>query len=69
MRFTIKTRGMFILEKIGAFEVPTKVAVILALAATLSTLLEARDDIQRIFERSETLLGAWGRPRCVSFDA
>ncbi|KAF8929473.1 hypothetical protein BGZ58_008928 [Dissophora ornata] len=52
MRLTVKTRGMFILEEIGAFKVPIKVAGIPALAATLPTLLAARDDAQKI-------LGEW----------
>ncbi|KAG0000754.1 hypothetical protein BGZ65_004086 [Modicella reniformis] len=50
MRLTIKTHGMFIIDEIGAFEVPIKVAVIPALGVTLPTLLAARDDIQRIWD-------------------
>ncbi|KAF9273030.1 hypothetical protein BGZ88_004150 [Linnemannia elongata] len=61
MRLTIKTRGMFILEEIGAFEVPTKVAAIPALAATIPTLLAAQDDVQQILEGNmNTLKRSWG---------
>ncbi|KAG0351771.1 hypothetical protein BGZ54_003107 [Gamsiella multidivaricata] len=61
MRLTIKTRGMFILEEIGAFEVPTKVAGIPALAATLPTLLAARDDVQQILDGDMNgLKRSWG---------
>jgi hypothetical protein len=61
MRLTIKTRGMFILEEIGSFEVPTKVAAIPALAATIPTLLAARDDIQQILDGNmNTLKRSWG---------
>ncbi|KAI1290661.1 hypothetical protein EDD11_009087 [Mortierella claussenii] len=61
MRLTIRTRGMFLLEEIGAFEVPTKVASIPALAVTISTLLAARDDVQQILDgEMNALKRSWG---------
>ncbi|KAG0238186.1 hypothetical protein BGX31_003359 [Mortierella sp. GBA43] len=61
MRLRVKTRGMFMLEEIGAFEVPTKIALIPALAATLPTLLEAQGGIQRILDGDmNTLKRSWG---------
>ncbi|KAK5801651.1 hypothetical protein F5H01DRAFT_372188 [Linnemannia elongata] len=61
MRLTIKTRGMFILEEIGAFEVLTKIAAIPALAATIPTLLAAQDDVNQILEGDmNTLKRSWG---------
>ncbi|KAG9061598.1 hypothetical protein KI688_007177 [Linnemannia hyalina] len=56
MCLTIKTRGMFILEEIGSFEVPTKVAAIPALAATIPTLLAARI----LDGNMNTLKRSWG---------
>ncbi|KAF9947582.1 hypothetical protein BGZ72_010457 [Mortierella alpina] len=61
MRLAIKTRGMFVLEEIGAFEVPTKIAAIPGLAATIPALLAARDDVQQILDENiNTLKRSWG---------
>ncbi|KAF9176467.1 hypothetical protein BGZ51_000582, partial [Haplosporangium sp. Z 767] len=42
MRLSTKTRGMFLLEEIGSFVVPTTVAMIPSLLATLPTVLVAK---------------------------
>ncbi|KAF9343532.1 hypothetical protein BGX26_005586, partial [Mortierella sp. AD094] len=42
MRLQVKTRGMFYLEEVGSFEVPTKISSITSLVTTLPTLLEAQ---------------------------
>lgn len=42
MRLTTRTRGIFLLEEIGVFVVPTTIAMIPSLFATLPTLLAAK---------------------------
>lgn len=42
LRLSPKTRGMFLLEEIGTFVIPTTIAMIPSLFATIPTLLVAR---------------------------
>ncbi|KAG0196578.1 hypothetical protein BGX28_009964 [Mortierella sp. GBA30] len=60
MRLSTKARGMFLLEEIGSFIVPTTIAMIPSLFATLPTLLVAKSDIQKIGNSNvNTLKRSW----------
>ncbi|KAF9954738.1 hypothetical protein BGZ65_003841, partial [Modicella reniformis] len=48
MRMTVRSRGVYYLEKVGVFVVPTTLTTIPALLATLPTLQAAQDDINEL---------------------
>ncbi|KAG0247349.1 hypothetical protein BG011_001637 [Mortierella polycephala] len=50
MRLTIKARGMFLLERVGAFVIPTSVDMLPSLLGTIQTLSAAKDDLAILLE-------------------
>ncbi|KAG0219255.1 hypothetical protein BGX33_003801 [Mortierella sp. NVP41] len=60
MRLTVKVRGVFLLQEVGSFVVPTTVSMIPALLATLPTLFAAQDDLKRCLDERNHLKRSWG---------
>ncbi|KAF9999690.1 hypothetical protein BGZ79_006709 [Entomortierella chlamydospora] len=61
MRLSPKVRGMFLLQEVGSFIVPSTVEMIPSLIATIPTLLAARTDIQRVADGDVNRLNrSWG---------
>jgi len=55
MRLTIKARGMFLLERVGTFVIPTSVDMLPSLLGTIQTLSAAKvknEEISRIYAES-----------------
>ncbi|KAF8925221.1 hypothetical protein BGZ58_001001 [Dissophora ornata] len=50
MRLTIKGRGMFLLERVGSFVIPTSVDMLPSLLGTIQTLSAAKDDLAMLLE-------------------
>ncbi|KAG0337437.1 hypothetical protein BG004_007656 [Podila humilis] len=50
MRMTIKARGMFFLERVGAFVIPTSVDMIPSLLGTIQTLSAVKDDLTLLLD-------------------
>ncbi|KAG0239381.1 hypothetical protein BGX31_002840 [Mortierella sp. GBA43] len=50
MRLTIKDRGMFLLERVGAFVIPTSVGMLPSLLGTIQSLSAAKDDLAVLLE-------------------
>ncbi|KAI1314978.1 hypothetical protein EDD11_001414 [Mortierella claussenii] len=50
MRLTIKARGVFLLERVGTFVIPTSVDMLPALLGTIQTLSAAKDDLAMLLE-------------------
>ncbi|GJJ79271.1 hypothetical protein EMPS_11632 [Entomortierella parvispora] len=61
LRLFPKTRGIFLLEEVGTFIIPTTIAMIPSLFATIPTLLVAKADIRKICEGDlNGLKRSWG---------
>ncbi|KAF9178170.1 hypothetical protein BGZ51_008041 [Haplosporangium sp. Z 767] len=58
MRLSVKTRGIYLLEEVGSFVVPTTVATIPSFLASLPTLLAAKDDLKTILDSDLNALEA-----------
>ncbi|KAG0260681.1 hypothetical protein BG011_001688, partial [Mortierella polycephala] len=54
MRLCVKTRGMYLLEEVGQFVVPTTLTMIPSLLASLPTLLSIQDDLKRLLEDEQS---------------
>ncbi|KAG0351094.1 hypothetical protein BGZ54_003415 [Gamsiella multidivaricata] len=63
MRLTIKARGMFLLERVGAFVIPTSVDMLPSLLGTIQTLSAAKDDLAILLEhKPESRKRSWDFP-------
>ncbi|KAG0376888.1 hypothetical protein BGX24_007059 [Mortierella sp. AD032] len=50
MRLKVMARGMFLLERVGAFVIPTSVDMLPSLLGTIQTLSAAKDDLDMLLE-------------------
>ncbi|KAF9180263.1 hypothetical protein BGZ50_006358 [Haplosporangium sp. Z 11] len=50
MRLSVRTRGMFLLEEVGEFMIPTNMVAIPSLLTSLPTLLSMQNDLARLLE-------------------
>ncbi|KAF8924617.1 hypothetical protein BGZ58_001615 [Dissophora ornata] len=60
MRLTVKVRGIFLLQEVGSFVVPTAVSMIPALLATLPTLFAAQVDLKSCLDEPNHRKRSWG---------
>ncbi|KAF9198106.1 hypothetical protein BGZ49_001182 [Haplosporangium sp. Z 27] len=60
MRLTVKARGIYLLQEVGSFMVPTTVSTIPALLATLPTLLAAQVDLKSCLGEPNDRKRSWG---------
>ncbi|KAI8596677.1 hypothetical protein EDD21DRAFT_240593 [Dissophora ornata] len=63
MRLTVKARGMFLLERVGTFVVPTSIDMVPSLLGTIQTLAAAKEDLAVLMEQKpENRKRSWDFP-------